>query len=325
MDRHFRVRVRRAAAIGLVALLVPLPSAIAQTRGGDGDPTVEQLSRGDKIFRRACAACHGVQGMGDGPGAADLDPPPRDLTSRGLFRFRTTPNGTRPRPEDLVRTVREGLPGSSMPAFDDLFSDAELDDLIAFLYSLQGLRSDERIPEPLALADVPASSPELVEQGHALYLLVGCWRCHGLRGAGNGPSGKTLTDEQGRPMPSTDFRHAPFKGGRTPEAVVRALRTGLNGTPMPSYDEAMMLVRSDVGDMPSLEGQVSTGEQAVMEGFLRDSPTREQMDGMSDADKAMLRDRRLAALAHYVLSFGTRDGLASKLFRQEPEKEPRTP
>ncbi len=50
------------------------------------DQYVETARRGAKVFARACAACHGTGGKGDGPGAADLDPPPRDLTTR-QFRF----------------------------------------------------------------------------------------------------------------------------------------------------------------------------------------------------------------------------------------------
>ena len=51
--------------------------------------------RGARLFARTCAACHGRQGRGDGPAAADLDPRPRDLSARQI-RFRTTPSGHAP-------------------------------------------------------------------------------------------------------------------------------------------------------------------------------------------------------------------------------------
>ena len=74
----------------------------------------EQALRGKRVFTRACAACHGGGGKGDGPAAGDLDPPPRDLTSR-RYRFRSTTTGSLPTPDDLARTIRHGLPGSQMP------------------------------------------------------------------------------------------------------------------------------------------------------------------------------------------------------------------
>ncbi len=283
------------------------------------------VDRGARIFRRSCAACHGVDGRGDGPGAADLTPVPRDLTTAG-YRFRTTPSGEMPLPGDLERTIRQGLPGSSMPGFRDLFSQDELDDLIAYVYSLRpGFDPSTDLPEAMTFAPITpvADADQDAGNGEALYRLVGCWRCHGLAGDGRGPAAKTLTDEEERPLPSTDFRHDPFKGERTVEAVVGALRTGLNGTPMPSYDEAMMLVRGDVGDAPSLEGLISTEAQQALRAFLDRAPTAAELGAMSDEERATLRDRRLAALARYVLSFDRRPGVGSRLFHQRPEREAR--
>jgi mono/diheme cytochrome c family protein len=37
-------------------------------------------SEGQRLFARFCAACHGVNGHGDGPAAPALQPPPADLT-----------------------------------------------------------------------------------------------------------------------------------------------------------------------------------------------------------------------------------------------------
>ena len=212
-----------------------------------------------------------------------------------------------------------------MPAFGELFSEAELDDLVGFIYSLQEYPSDEPLPEPMALSAVSTVGSSTLEEGRALYLLVGCWRCHGLRGGGDGPSAKTLTDENERPVRSTNFRRAAYKGGREPLDVVRALRTGLNGMPMPSYDEALMLSSSDVGDKPLLEGYVPADEFQLLDRFLGGSPTPAALGAMSQADLDALRDRRLDALAHYVLSLSRRKGAGSWLFHKQPELEPREP
>ncbi len=201
----------------------------------------QRAAAGERIFARACAACHGATGRGDGPAAADLDPPPRDLSSR-RFRFRTTPTGLLPRPDDLKRTIRRGLPGTAMSGYGDLFSERELDSLVAFVYALHG---DPSPPDELQLSDRFDRVHPTATDGRAIYLISGCWTCHGVNGNGRGPSSATLTDELERPMRVLDLRLDPFKGGRDLPSVVRALRTGLNGAPMPSYDQAMMFAAED--------------------------------------------------------------------------------
>jgi len=288
--------------------------------GGFGDARL-----GQKIFARTCAACHGMDGRGDGPGAAQLDPRPRDLTTR-QYRFRSTATGALPLPSDLERTIREGLPGTSMPGFGELLSSEQLGDLIAFIYSLQPPAArDSPLPEPLSLASVPEPTPERIREGHALYLLSGCWRCHGVDGNGKGPSAKTLVDESERPIRAANLRRDPLERGRSAEDIVRILRTGLNGAPMPSYDEAMLAAREDIVVDPGLEARLSLEAREAIDDFRRASPTREQIDAMSRSDLGSLRDRRLADVAFYVLSLTRRSGAYFWLFVEEPEREARKP
>jgi cytochrome c oxidase cbb3-type subunit 2 len=230
-------------------------------------------------FERACAACHGTSAKGNGPGAADLSPRPRDLTA-GVFRFR-----------DIERTIRRGLPGSAMPAFDGLLSDAEIAELVAFIGSL----STEPPPAPITIPTIPPGTPDSIRAGRALYTLLECWKCHGEKGDGQGPSAKGLVDDAGRPIRATDFRNDPLKGGRSPSDVARAILTGLNGSPMPSYGDALLFPSDDQPDPSSLGPEARTA----------------------------LRDARLASLVHYVLSLDKRSGFWSIVFRQKPEAEPR--
>jgi mono/diheme cytochrome c family protein len=125
--------------------------------------------RGEKTFVRACAACHGRRGRGDGPASADLNPPPRDLASY-QFRFRTTSTGSLPLPVDLERTIHRGLPGSSMPAFDELFSVEETSDLIHFIFSLQESGSfDGEQRSEINLKPVLPIEPTSLRDGQAIY------------------------------------------------------------------------------------------------------------------------------------------------------------
>jgi len=327
-------------------LVVGAILAGSSIRGGDAataDPTalverVERLEReldraqreasverGARLFARACAACHGRNGRGDGPAASDLHPPPRDLSARQI-RFRTTATGQAPRPEDLQRTLRNGLPGTAMPAFGDLFSDREVAELIGFIDSLRpDAGPGTTLPQPLTIPTVAPAGSSTLEEGRSLYLLLGCWRCHGVNGAGRGPSAATLTDDDGRPIRTTDLRHDPFKGGRDAQAVVRTLLTGLNGSPMPDYGEAMLIgADGDPGDLPTTE-QLGDGDAAALERFFGASPTRKALDAMTQDERTELRDRRLSALAHYVLSLDRRRGAGHWLLRAQPEREARRP
>lgn len=97
----------------------------------------EQARAGRDLFLRACAACHGPGGAGDGPAATGLvdeweQPcPPRDLTRQPLR------SGTAP--EALHRILMTGLDGTPMPSFKDSTTATERWDLVAFL--LEGRRS----------------------------------------------------------------------------------------------------------------------------------------------------------------------------------------
>jgi cytochrome c oxidase cbb3-type subunit 2 len=316
---------RTAHWVGPILFVVAAAFGVFAVAGEPSPYETGDVRRGAKLFARACGACHGVDGAGDGPGARQLDPRPRDLTTRH-YRFRSTTTGALPLPGDLEKTIREGLPGTSMPGFGNVFSTDELGDLVAFIYSLQPPAVlEDPLPDPLAIGPLPEPTAEVIRDGQALYLLSGCGRCHGVNGRGNGPSAKTLIDDSDNRIHATDFRYDPHKRGREPEEVIRILRTGLNGTPMPSYDEALLIARGDTVDTAGLEGELSPEVQSTLDEFLRSSPTRQEIESMSDGDLASLRDSRMAALAYYVLSLSHRNGGYFWLFVQQPEREARKP
>ena len=79
--------------------------------------TPAMVARGKELFTTlACNSCHGDSGRGDGINASSLvdmlEKPvrPADLTS-GLFK-------TGQNPEDLVRTIMKGVPGTPMVAYE---------------------------------------------------------------------------------------------------------------------------------------------------------------------------------------------------------------
>lgn len=86
-------------------------------------PTQESIERGRMLFEQNCVVCHGADGRGDGPSAADLDPQPTD------FRLHT------PLHTDVqfYNFIADGYPGSAMPAWRDELSEEDIWNLVNFL------------------------------------------------------------------------------------------------------------------------------------------------------------------------------------------------
>jgi len=93
-----------------------------------------RLQHGREVFNRYCVSCHGVTGDGQGPAAEYLYPPPRDYRP-GVFKFTSTPDGIKPRREDIRQVIYRGAKGTSMPAFRWL-SDEDMEPLIDYVMLL---------------------------------------------------------------------------------------------------------------------------------------------------------------------------------------------
>ena len=175
------------------------------------------LQHGARVYNARCAGCHGVTGDGAGPAAEFLQPRPRDYRN-GVYKFTSTPYGMKPVRQDLVRTIRRGAKGTSMPAFpwmsdEDLnavidyvillsqrgevekyailmSADYEEDEDVDFLEFVDALDSareswdeaKEQVVVPLTAAS--EFNEENVVAGRKLFLSQGCASCHGLDGKG---------------------------------------------------------------------------------------------------------------------------------------------
>ena len=77
------------------------------------EPTKELIEKGKEIYTTTCAACHGVEGTGTGPGSVGLNPAPRNLTKSEGWTNGETVSG-------IYITLQEGIPNSAMIAYDYL-------------------------------------------------------------------------------------------------------------------------------------------------------------------------------------------------------------
>lgn len=88
----------------------------------------------EDLFKSRCAPCHGDSGHGNGPGAAALNPKPRNYTDVAWQ--------TKVSDEDIRKTILYGgaAVGKSpqMPANPDLEGKPELDELVKTVRSFKG-------------------------------------------------------------------------------------------------------------------------------------------------------------------------------------------
>ena len=116
------------------AILLIASACACCSRPADGPPglasrlTSDAARRnGRDLYGKYCAFCHGAHGDGQGPRSSAFATPPRDLTS-SAWRQSVTPLR-------VFRTLRDGIPGTAMPAWQVLGDDA-LADLTAYVLTL---------------------------------------------------------------------------------------------------------------------------------------------------------------------------------------------
>jgi cytochrome c oxidase cbb3-type subunit III len=120
---------------------------VAQSNGSPVD-------EGRFLYRGNCAFCHGLTAAGGrGPALA-----------HGNFQHGSTA-------EDIARVIRNGIPGTNMPAFQ--MEKEEIDNLVQFLHSLSGGNARR---EPVA-GDR--------DKGREVYNRGGCAGCHRIGNEGS--------------------------------------------------------------------------------------------------------------------------------------------
>jgi len=212
-----------------VVLLLAAAFTLTRTR-------LEAQQRGKAVYDKHCAECHGRSGKGDGAAAAYVAPHPRDF-STGRYKIRSTETGSVPTDEDLMRSVRQGLYGTAMPAWDRILSDTDIQDVVAYIKSLSPqFATPPKVVDP---GEGTPSSPESITRGQQVYEKLQCGKCHGTDGRGTGAVTTEFQDDWKQPLPAADLTQPwSFRGGATSRDIYLRFRTGMAGTPMPSFAEA---------------------------------------------------------------------------------------
>ncbi len=193
---------------------------------------------GEAVYKERCAYCHGAEGKGDGPPNTMLSVPARDFTT-GVYKIRSTESGSIPTDGDLVRSISQGLPGTSMPAFKGIISDDEIAAVTTYIKSLSPRFAREKpkaVPVPRR-----TSYPESgVQKGKKVFEKLECAGCHGTDGAGRNALVTEFVDHRGRVTAAANLKEPwSFRGGSSVSDIYLRLRTGLDGTQMASYAGAV--------------------------------------------------------------------------------------
>ncbi len=242
----------------LLVLLMAQPAL-----GDSGVAASTMVQEGRTIYERSCLICHGASGRGDGPAAffnsAFSASRARDFTV-GNYKFRSTVSGSLPLDQDLFRTITNGVPGY-MPSFSGLLSEQRWE-VVAYIKTFHPGFQDE-IPEPMRIEGLPVpSTADSVQRGKALFVSMDCHSCHGREAQGDGKVALAgeLKDSSGLPISPNDLTNPTgWKNGSSARDVVRTLFTGLDGTPMPSYESQLVGHEDDAWHLAnyllSLSGQ----------------------------------------------------------------------
>jgi mono/diheme cytochrome c family protein len=216
--------------------------------------------------------CHGLSGDGNGPTAKFLLPLPRDYRP-GIFKFTSTDAQANPTREDLMQTLKNGIPATSMPSFA-LFDQKEIENVLDYviLLSIRGQTERFVVADAQSGGELTAESvadnagaivnrwvgteskvvkpkvartpltPESIENGRKLFLSerAQCVKCHGKEGRGDGflndpnVDPKNTVDSWGKQSRPANLTLGVFRGGGRPIDLFRRLHSGVKGTPMAS-------------------------------------------------------------------------------------------
>jgi mono/diheme cytochrome c family protein len=269
LNKETAVRIRsrtRCLAIGAVITVTSTlscgqrdewpPEQLAITGSPRGAVT---LSLGRTVYERDCIGCHGPKGDGQGPAAKFLQPQPRDFT-KGLFKFAGVPAGELPHDEDLLRTLRNGLHGTSMPTWA-LMPEEEALAVVQYVKTFSARWVQRKPGARIVPTEDPfAKKPEKgVELGRKVYHAIArCWGCHAAYepraaiyadGQALGQTIDTFRDTLYAPEPKKsdwgydikppDFLVDPLKAGDSLDDLYRDIASGIGGTAMPMWRGAL--------------------------------------------------------------------------------------
>lgn len=176
-------------------------------------PSPGVLERGKAVYDASCATCHGADGRAETPAGRLLTPRPRNFADPVEMARVTV--------DRIYHAIKEGRPGTAMPAWGSFLTETQIGDVIDYLRSLT-----KPLPPTLSLEALS------LEIGRRIYHKE-CAFCHGADGGADTEAAKVL-----RPRP----RHLadPVEMARVDDGrMYSAIKLGRPGTGMAGWGELL--------------------------------------------------------------------------------------
>jgi len=155
--------------------------------------------------------------------------------------------------------------------FDEQLDEAKVPEIIA---EIIGRWDAARGQVVYPSTPMPTFRQANVDQGKEAFLTKGCAKCHGDDGRGMLAS-NVGTDAWGNPTKAADLTSGMLRGGTEPLDIYRHIDAGINGSPMPSFRDALKTEPATVWNLVSYVLHVA---EIRREGNIPDSGILE--DGM---------------------------------------------
>jgi cbb3-type cytochrome c oxidase subunit III len=224
-----------------------------------------KMVRGEQLYVRHCAVCHGDRGSGAVWTQSSLNPPPRNFTTAHRDVL------TR---ERMITSVTYGRPGTAMMSFRKRLSPEDIETVVDYIRAnfLGTAVPATAAPPPVAQVDMSLPFPHGlrgdIDKGRAFFN-NNCFTCHGREGNGQGPRSKFLV-----PKPR-NFLTAESRRRFNRPALFKAVRDGVEGSVMPSWGKVLT------------DQQIADVAEYVFEAFIH--PASAHTDPPpTDADKKKL-------------------------------------
>jgi mono/diheme cytochrome c family protein len=189
---------------------------------------------GADTYKTYCARCHGDKGDGLGVTAFYLDPAPRDLTKASFMISKPF--------ERFVASVKEGVAGTSMPAWGKVMGEPQIRDTLTYIDATFVKEKRREIkPRNVPEKNPVASTAESIARGEKAFV-DRCAGCHGRKGDGKGPNSLDII-----PHPR-NLRNSWFVTSMPDKRMLDSILYGVQGTAMPPWID-YGLSQHDAGDL----------------------------------------------------------------------------
>ncbi len=93
-----------------------------------GQSLTQAIDAGSTVYQTYCIGCHGPNQDGNGVNAAALNPKPRNLRDVPFMEAMSY--------QRIMTSLHRGVPGTAMPRWENTLSEAQIQDVSTYVYSL---------------------------------------------------------------------------------------------------------------------------------------------------------------------------------------------